>query len=106
MINGIDDWAMTKLDVLDGMPTLRIATPTSRRADGPHRPADLDRLARCEPVYEEVPGWQGTVREARRFADLPAGARAYVERLEAVTGVPVGLLSVGPNRDSTLRRDA
>ena len=105
MVNGIDGWALTKLDVLDGFPTLRICT--AYRLDGAvidRVPADIAELARVEPIYEDVPGWRDPVRAATSFDALPAEARSYVERIEALTGVPVAWLSVGPERDRTFAR--
>ena len=62
----------------------------------------LGELARAEPVYERLPGWSETLGGCRRFEDLPYAARRYVERFEALAGVPVELLSVGPGRDETI----
>ena len=104
-INGVDAWALTKLDVLDGVDPLRICT--AYRVGGAtldRVPSDVDELAGVEPVYEELPGWKGSVREATGYGALPPQARAYVERIESETGVPVGLLSVGPERDRTFAR--
>ncbi|MGD9611619.1 MAG: adenylosuccinate synthase [Kiritimatiellia bacterium] len=107
---GVDEWALTKLDVLDGFATIRICTAyelDGRRID--HFPANVRDVARCKPVYEDVPGWQASTREVTRFADLPENAKRYVARLEQVTGVPAGILSLGPRRESTLilgERDA
>ncbi|HOW96978.1 MAG TPA: adenylosuccinate synthase [Kiritimatiellia bacterium] len=103
MINGIDWWAVTKLDVLDALETLRICTAyecDGRRLE--HVPADVRVLERCRPVYEDFRGWRSSTREATRFEDLPERARAYLARLEELTGAPVGILSVGPRRESTL----
>jgi adenylosuccinate synthase len=103
MINGIDWWAVTKLDVLDGVETIRLCTAYEdhgRRLE--YVPADARVLERCRPVYEDFPGWRHSTREATRFENLPERARAYVARLEQLTGVPVGLLSVGPRRESTI----
>ena len=100
---GVDEWALTKLDVLDGFETIRICTAyelDGRRID--HFPANVREVARCRPVYEDVPGWQASTREVVRFADLPENAKRYVARLERITGVPVGILSLGPRRESTL----
>ena len=100
---GVDEWALTKLDVLDGFATIRICTAyelDGRRID--HFPANVREVARCRPVYEDVPGWQASTREVTRFADLPENAKRYVARLERITGVPVGILSLGPRRESTL----
>ena len=103
MVNGVDEWAVTKLDVLDGFETLRIATAyrlDGRPLDAP--PADARDLARCEPVYEELPGWWGPLREARHPSDLPDHLRMYLARIEELTGVLVGMVSVGPDRCDTL----
>ena len=100
---GVDEWALTKLDVLDGFETIRICTAyelDGKRID--HFPANVRAVARCRPVYEDVPGWQASTREVVRFADLPENAKRYVARLERITGVPVGILSLGPRRERTL----
>ena len=100
---GVDEWALTKLDVLDGFETLKICV--GYELDGRrigHFPANVREVARCKPVYEEAPGWRASTRGAARFADLPDAAKRYVARLEEVTGVPVGILSLGPRREETL----
>lgn len=105
MVNGVDFWAMTKLDVLDELPTLKICV-AYRRDDG-HLyetfPADLRALERCTPVYEEMPGWLTDTSKITRYEDLPLKAKAYVERLVALSGARLGILSVGPARETTLR---
>ncbi len=104
MINGIDRWALTKLDVLDGLDTIRIGVAyecEGRRFDTV--PASIRTLERCRPVYEEMPGWKTSTASAQSIEDLPDAARAYINRLVELTGVPVGLLSVGPRRASTIR---
>ncbi len=104
MLNGIDYWAMTKLDVLDSLPVLKICVAYAcdgRRFDS--MPASTRVLERCVPVYEEMPGWECSTADVTRMEDLPARARAYVDRLCELTGVPLGILSVGPKRASTLR---
>ena len=106
-INGIGWWAITKLDVLDSLETVRMCT--AYEADGRRLdtvPADIRIVERCRPVYEDWPGWKTSTRGARRVSDLPHQARAYVARLEELTGVPAGLLSVGPQRESTIWLDA
>jgi len=104
MINGIDFWAMTKMDVLDPFETIRICVAyecDGRRYDAV--PASVRVLERCRPVYEDFKGWKCSTRDVTRFEDLPSQAKAYVARIEQITGVPVGILSVGPRRDSTMR---
>ena len=105
-VNGLDALAVTKLDVLDGMPELQICTAyRSAGATLTEFPSELTQLAACEPVYETVPGWQAPTRGLRRFADLPAEARAYIARLEALSGVPAAILSTGSAREDTIVRD-
>jgi adenylosuccinate synthase len=103
MVNGVTFWALTKLDVLDDFDTLLICT--SYECDGRQVesiPACIDELARCKPVYEEMPGWKCSTSGAASFDELPDNAKAYIKRLEEITGVPVGILSVGPKRSSTM----
>ncbi len=103
-INGVDFWAMTKLDVLDHFKTIRICTAYEYEGKRLTRvPASTRILAKCTPVYEEMPGWNVDTRETSRYEDLPKAARTYVEYLCQITGVKLGILSVGPRRDSTLR---
>lgn len=104
-VNGFDFWAMTKLDVLDEMPVIKICVAYERDDGFRYEtfPSDLDELARCKPVYEEMPGWMEPTDKITRYEDLPLKARAYVERLVELTGVRLGILSVGPDRETTLR---
>lgn len=104
MISGIDFWAMTKLDVLDKIKTLKICA--AYECDGKvydSIPANIRVVERCEPVYEEIEGWQTSTRDVTRFEDLPDRAKAYINRLCDLTGVKLGILSVGPKRENTLR---
>ena len=104
MVNGIDVWAMTKLDVLDEVETLKICT--HYEVDGERVdtiPGNIRTLIRCEPVYEEMPGWMSPTTDITQYDDLPENAKKYVERLCELTEVPLGILSVGPRRESTLR---
>ncbi|MDR2849666.1 MAG: adenylosuccinate synthase [Verrucomicrobiota bacterium] len=105
MINGVDFWAMTKLDVLDEQPVVKICT-AYLRDDGVRYetfPSDLDVLERCVPVYEEMPGWLVPTSRCTRYEELPLKARAYVERLVSLIGGRLGILSVGPARETTMR---
>ncbi len=105
-INGMDALALTKLDVLDGLERIELCTAYrcgSRLITD--FPADLQQLAGCEPVYESLPGWDQPTRGARRFSDLPAAARAYIRRLEEVSGVPAAIISTGSDRHDTIIRD-
>ncbi|NCD32858.1 MAG: adenylosuccinate synthase [Spartobacteria bacterium] len=102
-LNGIDTWALTKLDVLDDFDTIRICV--AYEVDGERTeavPANVDRLSRCKPVYEEWEGWKSSTVGIRDFALLPEKAKKYIARLEELTGAKVGILSVGPGRESTM----
>lgn len=105
MVNGVDFWAMTKLDVLDDQPVIKICTAYVDDTGMRHEtfPADLSLLERCKPVYEEMPGWMAPTSHITRYEDLPLKARAYVERLVTLVGGRLGILSVGPARETTLR---
>jgi adenylosuccinate synthase len=104
-LNGIDAVALTKLDVLDELATIRIAI-AYRSGDLllDRLPDDDAELARLDPVYEELPGWQTDTSGVTSFARLPAQAQHYVHRLEALLGVPVCLISTGPRREETIVR--
>jgi adenylosuccinate synthase len=104
-VNGLTALAMNKLDVLSGLGELRIAT--AYRVDGKLKnefPMTLAELERAEPVYETLPGWDEDITGCRRYEDLPNAARSYVERVEALAGVPVEIISIGPGRDETIAR--
>ncbi len=102
-VNGLDGLAVTKLDVLTGFPELKVAV--AYRLDGKvleEMPSDLEALEQCRPVYETLPGWTETLAGVRSWEGLPATARAYVERLAALTGVKVMAVSVGADRGETI----
>jgi adenylosuccinate synthase len=105
-INGLDGLALTKLDVLDGLETIAICT-AYRCGDRTLTdfPADVDQLARCEPVYETVPGWPAPSKGVRSFDGLPEAARRYIARLEEVSGVRAAIVSTGSERADTIVRD-
>jgi adenylosuccinate synthase len=101
--SGVTGIALTKLDVLDGFDTLRICVGyelDGRRLD--HLPIASEQQARLTPIYEELPGWQGSTAGARSWADLPAEAVKYVRRIEELIDCPVALLSTSPERDDTI----
>ena len=102
-INGIHGMALTKLDVLDGLETLKICvgyTLGAREVD--HLPAGQAEQAAVRPVYEELEGWRDSTHGARSWKDLPAAAVKYVRRIEELVGAPVALLSTGADRDDTI----
>ncbi|MCY0864635.1 MAG: adenylosuccinate synthase [Sulfobacillus sp.] len=102
-VNGLSGLAVTRLDVLDGLPELQIASAYQYRGTRLDEfPESASVLAEATPVYETVPGWTEPIGQVRRLADLPAAARHYLDRLEALVGVPIVLVSVGRERSSTI----
>lgn len=102
-LNSLDYIAITRLDILDGLDEVKICVGYTRHGETVNGfPADLKVLAECEPVYETLKGWKQDISGIRRYEDLPAEARAYVERIAELTGVQIGIVSVGPNRDQTI----
>ncbi len=102
-INGLTGLAVTKLDVLDTFAEIPVCV--GYRLDGDtidSMPADLERIERVEPIYETLPGWQKGLGGVRRLAELPAAARAYVDRLQDLAGAPVRYVSVGTRRDQII----
>jgi adenylosuccinate synthase len=102
-LNGLSGALITRLDVLDTFKRLKICTGyhiDGRVVDG--FPASTWELERCEPIYEEVPGWEEDTSGVRLFEDLPAEAQAYVRRLEGLIGCPIAIVSVGPERDQAI----
>ena len=89
--------------MLDTLPEIRICTGYT--IDGHAAdliPTGADAVARCTPVYETMPGWRESTVGARTFDDLPFAARAYLRRIEALTGVPIAIVSTGPDRGETI----
>jgi adenylosuccinate synthase len=102
-INGLDFLALTKLDILSGLPEVRICRGYRYRGEElTEFPASLKVLAECEPVYETLPGWEEDLSGVRDYGALPANARRYVERIVELTGVPVALIGVGTGRHQTI----
>lgn len=101
-LNGFTGLAITKLDVLDGLPELKICTGYRLDDEIIARVPDTPDLARVEPVYETWPGWQTSTRDARSWDALPEQARAYLNRLAELAGVPIAYVSVGPARDQLI----
>ncbi len=102
-LNGVNGLCITKLDVLDGMDEIRICT--GYMVNGMPLallPSGADAVAECMPVYESLPGWTESTVGARRIDALPANARAYLARIEALTGAPIAMVSTGPDRDETI----
>lgn len=103
-VNGIDYWALTKLDVMDTLPKIKICV--AYELDGKqidYMPSSSAELARVKPVYEEMDGWMCETSNITKIEDLPPKAKAYVDRLMELSGAKLGILSIGPARESTLR---
>ena len=104
-LNGLTDIALTKLDVLSGFEEIRLCVAydyKGRRIQYP--PQEGGALEHVTPVYESMPGWKEDLSACRTWDKLPAAARAYIERLEQLSGVPVSMVSVGPDRNQTIFR--
>ncbi len=103
MNSSVSGLCMTKLDVLDGLDTIRVCTGYrvgGVLSDVP--PLFAEAFADVEPVYEELPGWKESTAGLRAYGELPAAARAYLERVQELVGVPLDLISTGPDRDDTI----
>lgn len=102
-VSGLDGMAITRLDILTGLKELKICT--AYRCNGKiltEFPTSLKVLANCEPVYETLPGWKEDISGVRSYDELPANARAYMEKITQATGVPLAIFSIGPNREQTV----
>jgi adenylosuccinate synthase len=103
MVNGIDDLAVTKLDVLDELPKMKICV--AYKAGGKMyetMPNDVDLLQRCTPVYQEFDGWQTSTKRAQDFEQLPKRARIYLQKLAQLSGAKLSIVSVGARREETI----
>lgn len=103
IINGVSGLCITKLDVLDGLPEIKICT--GYKLDGREidiLPLDADEIALCEPVYETLPGWSDTTAGLTNWEQLPANARRYLQRVQALIGAPIDMVSTGPDRVHTI----
>ncbi|MGS0742563.1 adenylosuccinate synthase [Glaciimonas sp. GG7] len=102
-INGVSGMCLTKLDVLDGLDALKLCT--GYMVDGKAVdifPVGAEEAARCVPIYEEMPGWSEVTVGAKSMDALPVNARAYVKRIEELVGVPIDMVSTGPDREETI----
>jgi adenylosuccinate synthase len=103
-LNGVSGICITKLDVLDGLDTVRVGVGYKVVGGGTRDmlPVGADALSICEPVYEEHPGWKESTVGVKAFDRLPKNAQAYLKRLESLVGAPVDLISTGPDREETI----
>ena len=109
LVNGFTGLVLTRLDILDGFESVKICV--GYRADGPNNtieevsrfPANTSLLARCQPVYEELPGWDQPTASATQLCQLPANAVAYIRRIEELVGCRAQIVSTGPSRAETIQ---
>ena len=104
-VNGFTGAAITRLDILDVLPSLKICV--GYKLDGKtvdYFPGSVAALAKCQPIYEELPGWQAPTSDIRSYNRLPAEARQYIKRLEELIGCPVNLICVGPEREQVIQK--
>ncbi|MBI2082940.1 MAG: adenylosuccinate synthase [Deltaproteobacteria bacterium] len=98
--NGLTGLVVTKLDVLSGLKTLKVCVAYKYRGEFfREMPSSVEILQECEPVYDEMKGWEENLEGVKRLSDLPKAARTYLERIEKESGVPLSLISIGPSRD-------
>lgn len=100
---GIKSWALMLFDVLSGLDTVKICTHyelDGKIIDTP--PSTISKLSRCKPVYVELPGWKEDISDLKSYDDLPENAKKYIKKIEEITEVPVGVVSVGPDRSQTI----
>jgi adenylosuccinate synthase len=104
-LNGVSGLCITKLDVLDGVEAVKICVGYELEGQlSEILPVGAEELERCVPVYEELPGWMESTVGVKRFDKLPKNAREYLERIQALCGVPIDLISTGPDREETIVR--
>ena len=102
-VNSLSDIALTHLDIFDGFPSVRICT--AYRLDNKtldHFPSNASALERCQPMYEELPGWQESIADMRDLESLPQQARRYVARIEELLSCPISFIAVGPAREQVV----
>ncbi len=105
-VNGYTGLVLTKLDILSGLPELKIAV--GYEVDGQHHdypPSTVEEIARATPIYETLAGWSEDVSAVRKFEDLPQAAQAYINRISQLCDVPISMISVGPERDQLIIQD-
>lgn len=101
-VSGITDLSLNSLDVLTGIETLKICVAYKYRGEVIREfPANLNALAECEAIYEELPGWNEDITDVTSLDDLPVNARHYLERISQLTEIPLSIFSVGPDRTQT-----
>jgi adenylosuccinate synthase len=103
-INGCDAIALTHLDIFDGFPSIKICTAYEFNGKTlNYFPSDSAILEKCQPIYEELPGWRGPISEIRHFGELPSEARHYIAKLEKLLSCPINFVSIGPKREQVIK---
>jgi len=103
-INGLTHLAVTKLDVMDELPSIKLCVAYKyNQKELREFPSELGILEKCEPVYEELPGWRADTTQARSYVDLPENAKKYLDRLSKLAGAPISLISIGAERGKIIR---
>ena len=103
MNSSVSGLCVTKLDVLDGLETIRICVGYELDGNPVASLASvIGRLAECQPIYEDMPGWNASTAGITSYSALPASARRYLERIEELAGVPLDIISTGPDREQTI----
>jgi adenylosuccinate synthase len=104
-VNGFNSIAITRLDMLDTLPRVKICTEYKLNGNTIHDfPASVATLEKCQPVLEDMPGWQTSTAKTRVFSELPNKAKKYIKRLEELIGYPISMISVGQRREQTIVR--
>ena len=104
-LNGVSGLCITKLDVLDGVESVKICVGYELEGGFSEiLPVGAEELERCTPVYEDLPGWMESTVGIRAYDKLPTPARKYLDRIQALAGIPIDLVSTGPERDETIVR--
>ncbi|MDQ0890903.1 adenylosuccinate synthase [Paenibacillus sp. V4I9] len=102
-VSGVTGLSLHSIDVLTGINRLKICGAYQYKDEVMESfPANLNILAGCEPIYEELPGWSEDITGVKSWEELPANARLFIERISLLTGIPVSIFSVGPDRDQTI----
>ncbi|MDQ0901967.1 adenylosuccinate synthase [Paenibacillus sp. V4I7] len=102
-MSGVTGLSLHSIDVLSGINSLKICTAYKYNDEVMESfPASLNILAKCEPIYEELPGWSEDITKVKSLEELPENARQIIERIILLTGIPVSIFSVGPERDQTI----
>jgi adenylosuccinate synthase len=106
-VSGLTSLVLTKIDTLAGLEKIKVCVGYKLNGEViDYVPASLEDLALCEPIYEEFDGWDDSVQEATSYEEMHPHARTYIERIEELVGIKVSIVSVGPKRSQTFKKDS